>query len=70
MQNQLPIPGTACVVCGSREVRIDAVEQAGWLLLAECPRCEHRFTQPLREAPRARLRVAGAALRAQVANAA
>jgi hypothetical protein len=70
MQNRLSIPGAACAVCGSHEVRTDAVEQSGWLLLAECPRCEHRWTQPLREASRAPVRVAAAALHAGVANAA
>jgi hypothetical protein len=38
-----------CVVCGSREVRTDAVEQRGWMLLAECPHCDHRWTQALPE---------------------
>jgi len=36
-----------CLVCGSREVHTDAVEQHGWVLLAECPHCDHRWTQPL-----------------------
>ena len=71
MQNRLSIPGPACAVCGSREVRLDAVEHGGWLLLAECPRCDHRWTQPHRElALRAPVRVASGALRAEVANAA
>jgi len=38
-----------CLVCGSREVHTDAVEQRGWVLLAECPHCDHRWTQPLPE---------------------
>jgi hypothetical protein len=74
--------GAACAVCGSREVRIDAVEQGGesraathgrvgtrtWLLLAECPRCDHRWTQCLTEPALMRaLRVAAAP---EVANAA
>ena len=53
MQNGLvqPGPGHACAVCGSRDVQVDAVEQRGWLLLAECARCDHRWTQTLREEP-------------------
>ena len=55
MQNGLSNRGPACAVCGSREVRTDAVEQGGWLLLAECPRCDHRWTQRARaRRPRAR----------------
>jgi uncharacterized Zn finger protein len=73
MQNGISIPRAACAVCGSREVRTDAVEQGGWLLLAECPRCDHRWTQRLSEtsAPTcAPVRVAAAAVRPEVANAA
>ncbi len=70
---KLSLRGAACAVCGSRELRTDAVEQGGWLLLAECPRCDHRWTQPLREAPappRAAVRVAAPAARPEVASAA
>jgi uncharacterized Zn finger protein len=73
MQNGPSSLAAACAVCGSREVRTDAVEQGGWLLLAECPRCDHRWTQRLCEAPapvRAPARVAAAAVRPEVANAA
>jgi hypothetical protein len=63
-----------CIVCGSREVRTDAVEQRGWVLLAECPHCDHRWTQPLSDAPapvRAPARVPSNALRRpEVASAA
>ena len=38
-----------CGVCGFAEVRTDEVVESGIVLLAECPRCEHRFT--LRAAP-------------------
>jgi hypothetical protein len=41
-----------CVVCGSREVRTDEVLQRGWVLLAECPHCDHRWTQRLEVAAR------------------
>jgi hypothetical protein len=34
-----------CLVCGSSEVRTDEVVERGVLLLAECPRCEHRWTE-------------------------
>jgi hypothetical protein len=41
-----------CPVCDFRELRTDEVFHRGLLLLAECPRCEHRFTQePLAETP-------------------
>ena len=87
MQDGISIPAMACAVCGSREVRTDAVEQgsksraasrrraetSSWLLLAECPRCDHRWTQRLSEASapaRAPVRVAAAAVRPEVANAA
>ena len=32
---------TRCAVCGFAEIRTDAVED---LFLAECPRCDHRWT--------------------------
>lgn len=34
-----------CRVCGCAEVRTDQVEELGGLLLAECPRCDHRWTR-------------------------
>ena len=73
MSNTFPNRAPACAVCGSCEVRTDAVEQDGWLLLAECPRCDHRWTQRLAEASApacAPVRVAAAAVRPEVANAA
>jgi hypothetical protein len=33
-----------CPVCGSSELRTDAVVDGGWLLLAECARCDRRWT--------------------------
>ena len=33
-----------CLVCGSSEVRTDEVVDRGLVFLAECPRCEHRWT--------------------------
>jgi hypothetical protein len=50
---------TRCLVCGSCEVRTDLVLDRGFVFLAECPRCEHRWTSapaPERGAPRAALR--------------
>jgi hypothetical protein len=43
---------TRCLVCGFTEVRTDEVVDRGVVFLAECPRCEHRWTAPL--APLAR----------------
>ncbi len=37
---------TRCLVCGFTEVRTDEVVDRGVVLLAECPRCEHRWTAP------------------------
>ncbi len=34
-----------CLVCGSSEVRTDEVIDRGLVLLAECPRCDHRWTE-------------------------
>lgn len=34
-----------CLVCGSSEVRTDEVHERSVLLLAECPRCRHRWTE-------------------------
>jgi hypothetical protein len=36
---------TRCLVCGFREVRTDEVIDRGVLLLNECPRCDHRWTE-------------------------
>jgi hypothetical protein len=35
-----------CVICGFSEVRTDEVVDRGVLFLAECPRCDHRWTSP------------------------
>ena len=35
---------TRCLVCGFYEVRTDEVVDRGLVFLAECPRCEHRWT--------------------------
>ena len=39
-----PIEALQCEVCGSHEVEMDEVQSGGRLLLAECGRCDHRFT--------------------------
>ena len=36
---------TRCLMCGFREVRTDEVVDRGILLLNECPRCDHRWTE-------------------------
>ncbi len=36
---------TRCLLCGFREVRTDEVIDRGLLLLNECPRCDHRWTE-------------------------
>ena len=33
-----------CCICGFSEIRIDEVVDRGVLFLAECPRCEYRWT--------------------------
>jgi len=33
-----------CRICGFSEVRIDEALDRGVIFLAECPRCEHRWT--------------------------
>jgi hypothetical protein len=69
--NGLSIRGATCAVCGSREVHTDAVEQAGWLLLAECARCDHRWTQRFAGVTaRAAVKASANARRPEVANAA
>ncbi len=35
-----------CCICGFSEVRTDEVVDRGVLFLAECPRCDHRWTSP------------------------
>ena len=37
---------TRCLVCGFTEVRTDEAVDRGLVFLAECPRCEHRWTSP------------------------
>jgi Zn-finger nucleic acid-binding protein len=49
---------TRCLVCGFAEVRTDEVIDRGVVLLAECPRCEHRWIS--RGPPIAGLAEAGA----------
>jgi hypothetical protein len=35
-----------CGICGFSEVRTDEVVDGSILFLAECPRCDHRWTSP------------------------
>jgi hypothetical protein len=37
---------TRCLVCGFTEVTTDEVVDRGLVFLAECPRCQHRWTSP------------------------
>jgi hypothetical protein len=46
-----------CRVCGFAELRTDEVVERGIVLLAECPRCEHRFTLRVAAAPASARRV-------------
>jgi len=55
---------TRCLVCGSSEVRTDEVIDRGIVFLAECPRCEHRWTARAPFAPGALTYPAGGARRA------
>jgi hypothetical protein len=42
-----PLEVTRCEVCGFGEMQVDEVQSEGRLLLAECDRCDHRFTARL-----------------------
>jgi hypothetical protein len=47
---EIPLP--RCGVCGCDRIRTDVVDPGADrapLLLAECPRCDHRWTGTLRE---------------------
>jgi hypothetical protein len=55
----------ACGVCGCKDVDVDYVEDATQraayaLELGECPRCDHRWTRPLRIPTRHDVRQAAA----------
>ena len=52
-----PRTTTRCLVCGFGEVRTDEVIDRGLVLLAECPRCEHRWTAAAPSEPSAPRRV-------------
>ena len=60
-------PVHRCGICGFAELRTDEVVDRGLVLLAECPRCEHRSTavlaagRPARAAARVVREVAPAA---------
>ncbi len=42
---RFPVIGISqCEVCGSDQVQVDEVQSAGRLLLAECGRCDHKWT--------------------------
>jgi hypothetical protein len=54
---------TRCLVCGCAEVRTDEVIDRGVVFLAECPRCEHRWTKQTPLAPKRSSQQAAAPLR-------
>ncbi|MGI9431049.1 MAG: hypothetical protein ACR2PQ_02490, partial [Myxococcota bacterium] len=37
-----------CSVYGFTEIITDEVVDRGWILLAECPHCDHRWTETLK----------------------
>jgi len=41
-----------CDVCGFAEVHTDHVADRGWVMLAACPRCDHRWTERVAGPPR------------------
>ncbi len=43
-----------CPICTAAEVTTDEVFDGGRWLLAECPRCRHRWTEQLPAPPRVR----------------
>jgi hypothetical protein len=43
-----------CRVCGSSSLRTDEVVHVGRWLLAECERCQYRWTAELTDRPRSR----------------
>ncbi len=40
-----PGAGVRCGACESHEVTVDEVEHDGWLWIAECRHCDHRWTK-------------------------
>jgi hypothetical protein len=45
-----------CLVCSFTEIRTDEVVDRGVVLLHECPRCDHRWTEPRDEGCRVQRR--------------
>jgi hypothetical protein len=42
--------GVRCGACESREVTVDQVEHGGWLWIAACRHCDHRWTRRMEPA--------------------
>ena len=61
---------TRCHVCGFTEVRTDEVVDRELMVLAECPRCDHRWTHAPASSRDAARAVAFARVRREVASAA
>jgi rubredoxin len=59
-----------CRVCGFAEIEADAVFHRELVFLAECPRCEHRFTTAEPPPRRAAVARAGAGPHREAAPAA
>ena len=53
-------PGVRCLVCGFHDVHTDEVVNGDVIFLAECPRCDYRWTS---HGPQPRVRIV--ALRAK-----
>ena len=47
---------TRCLVCGFAEIRTDEAVDRSPVFLAECPRCDHRWTESLPNPQQARVR--------------
>lgn len=50
-------PCSSCAVCGSNTIRVDEVDHVGRMLLHQCGRCHHRWTEQIAIARRPMLRV-------------
>ena len=47
----------SCAVCGSHSLRVDEVNHFGRMLLSECKRCHHRWTEQAATTRRPMLKV-------------
>ena len=66
MRDVMPVPERTlrrCPICGSSEVCTDEVVDGGWVLLAECARCDRRWTASAEPGASPRVARVGAARR-------